>query len=153
MKVRGAYSAMLMAVGLMAGAPAAHGAGDLTQQVPTTVTVRLGDEQNALRFFPGELTLETGKLYRLVLVNPSRMPHYFSSEGLAQAVFTRKVQINGPDGKPIAEAKGLIREIEVFPNGTAEWWFVPVKAGRFPDLRCTIAGHAEGGMTGGVTIR
>ncbi len=54
---------------------------------------------------------------------------------------------------PIAEIKGSIREIEVYPQGTAEWWFVPVKAGTFNDLKCTIAGHAEAGMVGTVTIR
>jgi hypothetical protein len=32
-----------------------------------------------------------------------------SSEGLAGAVFTRKAQVNGKDGKPIAEVKGAVR--------------------------------------------
>jgi uncharacterized cupredoxin-like copper-binding protein len=106
-----------------------------------------------LRFFPNVLEFETGKLYRLVLVNTSPQKHYFSSEGLAQAVCTRKVQINGGDGKPIAEVKGAIREIEVYPNGTTEWWFVPVKAGQWPDLKCTIPGHAEAGMVGQILLQ
>jgi uncharacterized cupredoxin-like copper-binding protein len=72
---------------------------------------------------------------------------------LAGAVFTRKAQVNGKDGKPIAEVKGAVREIEVYPGGTAEWWFVPVKAGVFEDLRCTIPGHTEGGMTGKIVIK
>lgn len=131
----------------------APAAGDLTQQEPLEIKVALGDEKNALRFFPDRLELETGKLYRLVLSNPSPQKHYFYSEGMAQAVFTRKVQINGIDGKAIAEVKGQVREIEVYPGGTAEWWLVPVKTGYFKDLRCTIAGHGEGGMIGSVTIR
>jgi hypothetical protein len=42
--------------------------------------------------------------------------HYFSSDGMSRAVYTRKVQINAKNGKP-------------------------------------IAGHAEAGMVGTITIR
>ncbi len=128
-------------------------AGDLTQQAPVELRVQLGDEKDGMRFVPDQLELETGKLYRLTLVNPSPQKHYFSSAGLSEAVFTRKVQINGPDGKAIVEVKGAIREIEVYPKATAEWWFVPVKAGTFGDLKCTIPGHAERGMKGGIVVK
>ena len=128
-------------------------AGDLTLQQPVEVRVQMGDGRNALRFFPDVLNFETGRLYRLVLANPSPQKHYFSSDGLAQAVLTRKVQINGYDGKPIAEVKGHVREIEVHPYGTTEWWFVPVKSGQLDDLKCTIPGHAEAGMVGRIRIR
>ncbi len=127
-------------------------AGDLTAQKPVEMTVQLGDDKDALVFRPSEIHLETGKLYKLVLVNRSQQKHYFSSQGLASAVYTRKVQVNGADGGALAEVKGAVREIEVYPNGVAEWWFVPVKAGTFKDLRCTIPGHTEGGMVGVVTI-
>ncbi len=129
------------------------GAGDLTQQIPIDIKVQLGDEKNALRFVPDKIELETGKLYRLILSNPSTEKHYFSSEGLSQAAFTRKVQVNGADGKALAEVKGVIREIEVYPNAVTEWWFVPIKAGQFGDLKCTIPGHAEAGMVGRITIK
>ncbi len=131
----------------------AHAEGDLTKQQPVEVRLELGNKQNALRFFPADLKFETGKLYKLVLYNPSGMKHYFSSESMAGAVFTRKVQVNGKDGKPIAEVKGVIREIEVYPDSTAEWWFVPVKSGTFSDLKCTIAGHTEAGMVGTIVIK
>jgi uncharacterized cupredoxin-like copper-binding protein len=127
--------------------------GDLTKQQSVELKVTLGNDNNELRFFPETITLETAKLYRLILYNPSSIKHYFSSDGMSRAVFTRKVQINGKDGKAIAEVKGSIREIEVYPNGTAEWWFVPVKAGTFNDLKCTIAGHTEAGMIGKAIIR
>ena len=131
----------------------APAAGDLTSQDPVDLRVQLGNERDALQFFPAQLTFETGKLYRLTLTNPSPQKHYFSSEGLAQAVFTRKVQINGADGKAIAEVKGQVREIEVYPKGTTEWWFVPVKTAELADLTCTIAGHGQAGMTGKITIK
>ncbi len=88
-----------------------------------------------------------------MLHNPSTMKHYFSSEGLSRSVFTRKVQVLAAEGQTIAEIKGHIREIEVYPGGTAEWWFVPIKTGALKDLNCTIAGHSEAGMTGSITIK
>lgn len=135
------------------GAGAAIAAGDLTAQTPIEVKIELGNKENSLRFFPDKIELETGKLYKVVLRNPSAQAHYFSSEGLSRAVFTRKVQVLGPDGKTIAEVKGTILEIEVYPGNTAEWWFVPVKAVTLNDLKCTVKGHSEGGMVGTITIK
>jgi uncharacterized cupredoxin-like copper-binding protein len=144
--------ALLLAIVLLTPC-LASGTGDLTNQQPVDITVQLGDGKDSLKFFPDKLEFETGKLYRLMLVNQSPQKHYFSSEGLSRAVFTRKVQMNGSDGKPIAEIKGNIHEVEVYPGGSAEWWFVPVKTGTFSDLKCTIAGHAEKGMVGKITIK
>ena len=127
--------------------------GDMTEQKPMEIKVQLGDSSNAMRFYPANLEFETGKLYKLVLQNSSGTKHYFSSEGLSRSVFTRKAQVLGPNGKTIAEIKGTIREIEVYPNGTAEWWFVPIKTGVLNDLKCTIKGHAEAGMVGTITIK
>lgn len=138
---------------LCASAPAAHAAGDLSRQTPVDVQVRLGDEKGARRFFPETIELETGKLYRLILSNPSPEKHYFSSDAFSQAVFTRKVQANDADGKAVAEIKGLVREIEVFPKATTEWWLVPIKTGQFGDLKCTVEGHTEAGMVGRIVIK
>ncbi len=148
-------SRWIPAVVVMAIVPSgqAQAAGDLTAQPPVEIKVQLGNRQDALRFFPATINLETGRLYRLILSNPSPQKHYFSSAALAQAVFTRKVQVNGADGRPIAEVKGQIREIEVYPGGISEWWFVPVKTGKFADLECTIPGHRQGGMVGDVRIK
>ncbi|GIX46233.1 MAG: hypothetical protein KatS3mg131_0444 [Candidatus Tectimicrobiota bacterium] len=121
-------------------------AGDLSQQEPVVVEVQLGTADNALRFVPGTLTFETGKLYKLVLRNPSPQKHYFTSLGFAAAVWTRKVET------PDAEIKGAIREIELLPGGKAEWYFVPVQAGTF-ELYCHRPGHREAGMVGTITIR
>jgi uncharacterized cupredoxin-like copper-binding protein len=131
----------------------AEAAGDLTTQEPVEIKVQLGNEKDALRFFPETINLETGKLYRLIISNPSPQKHYFSSEAMAQAVFTRKVQVNGADDKPIAEVKGQIREVEVYPGGITEWWFVAIKTGHFGDLKCTIPGHSQGGMVGNISIK
>jgi uncharacterized cupredoxin-like copper-binding protein len=123
------------------------------QRAAVEVRINLGDDKGGRRFNPATVEFETGKLYRLILSNPSPEMHYFSSDAFSQAVFTRKVQVNGQDGKPVAEVKGQVREIEVYPKASSEWWFVPIKTGRFGDLKCTIPGHAEAGMTGQIIVK
>ena len=130
-----------------------YAAGDMTAQKPIEVTVSLGNNQNQLRFYPDRLQFETGRLYKLVIKNPSLQKHYFTAEGLARAVFTRKVEIVGAGDKTVAEVKGSVNEIEVYPGGVAEWWFVPVKTLNASALHCSIKGHTEAGMTGQISIR
>lgn len=140
--------------------PASAG-GDLAQQEPIEVRVELGKAgSDEHRFFPAELNFETGKLYKLVIHNPSPHPHYFSSATFADKVYTRKVQIAQPSdpAKRIAEVKGPTREVEVYPGGSLEWWFVPVAAGTITDLHCHVKdkdgiSHAAKGMTGTIHIR
>jgi len=144
---------------LLGVASGAFAAGDLSRQTPIDVTVDLGTPGKH-EFAPKQLKFETGKLYKLTLRNASNDPHYFTSHAFSQMVFTRKVQVvQQRDGKGVtlAEFKGAIREIEVYPGHAAEWWFVPVAAGRVTDLRCDIKGadgktHAELGMTGEIVI-
>ena len=147
------------AVMLGAASGAALAAGDLSRQTPIEVTVDLGSPGKH-EFAPKQLKFETGKLYKLILRNTSNDPHYFTSHAFSQMVFTRKVQVTQPqNGKTVtlAEFKGAIREIEVYPGHAAEWWFVPVAAGRVTDLRCGIVGkdgrsHAAHGMVGEIII-
>ena len=137
----------------------AHAAGDLSRQEPIEIIVELG-KPGSHAFVPNKLRFETGKLYKLVLRNPSSDPHYFSSHAFTQLIYTRKVQVvQNRDGKTttLAEFKGAIREIEVYPGQIAEWWLVPVAAGRVTDLRCGIVGadgksHADHGMVGEIVI-
>jgi len=142
-------------------APAAFAGGDLSQQQPIAVRVDLGkDGVEDHKFYPDNLTFETGKLYKLVIHNPSNSKHYFTSVGLAQKIYTRKVQVMddiGAGAKTIAEIKGAVLEVEVYPGGTTEWWFVPVATGVIKDLHCHIEdkdgkSHAQKGMTGQITI-
>ena len=137
----------------------AQAAGNLAGQQPIEVTVDLGKPGQHV-FEPRQLKFETGKLYKLIMRNPSNDPHYFTSHAFTQMIFTRKVQVTQQrDGKTVtlAEFKGAIREIEVYPGQTAEWWFVPVATGRVTDLRCGIVGsdgksHADHGMVGEIVI-
>ncbi|HXF87597.1 MAG TPA: hypothetical protein VNK48_04480 [Xanthobacteraceae bacterium] len=154
--MRSLFVAALVAGGI---AGAALAAGNLAGQEPITVTVELGRPGKHV-FVPDRLKFETGKLYKLVLKNTSNDPHYFTSDGFSPLIYTRKVQVvQMRDGKTttLAEFKGTIREVEVYPGHTAEWWFVPVATGRLTDLRCGITDkggktHAELGMIGEIVV-
>ena len=158
--MRMAYRALLAAVaGAALGSAAGYAAGDLSRQEPIELTVDLGRPGEHV-FEPKQIKFETGKLYKLILRNQSSDPHYFTSHNFSQMVWTRKAQIvQLRDGKPVtlAEFKGAIREVEVYPGEAAEWWFVPVAAGRVNDLRCGIVdksgrSHADHGMVGEIVI-
>lgn len=148
---------LLAGLVLVASAWGVAGEGDLTRQEPIEVKVSLGTKDGAFTFEPNTLTFETGKLYKLVLSNPSPVKHYFTSYEFARKVFTRKVQVMDGD-RQAAEIKGAITEIEVFPGGTTEWWFVPVQTGTMTDLHCHVdmeggETHASQGMVGKIIIK
>jgi uncharacterized cupredoxin-like copper-binding protein len=132
---------------------------DLTRQKPIEKTLNLKGISGKLHYYePNELTFHTGKLYKLIIKNSSDDKHYFSSNSFSKAIFTRKIQINS-DSKKLAEIKGTINEIEVWPNNQIEWWFVPLKTGHFKDLFCRVKDkkigipHHEMGMIGTITIK
>jgi len=158
--MRFAYRVITAALaGAAFGSAASYAAGDLSRQNPIEVTVDLGKPGEHV-FEPKQLKFETGKLYKLILRNQSSDAHYFTSHNFSQMVWTRKVQVvQMRDGKPVtlAEFKGAIREVEVYPGHAAEWWLVPVQAGRTTDLRCGITEkngktHADLGMIGEIVI-
>lgn len=153
------FAAMVLGATLFFGTQA-MAEGDFSKQDPITVRLDLGKEgEKEHRFHPDKLTFETGKLYRLVLHNPSDSKHYFTALDFAAKVWTRKVQVMddlGEGAKQIGEIKGTIREVEVYPGGTSEWWFVPVATGT-SGFYCHIKEkdgktHAETGMKGTVSI-
>lgn len=109
------------------------------------INVSLGNEQGQLIFSPNQLKFSAGKKYKLVLDNPSPEKHYFTAKDFADASWTQKVQA----GK--VEVKGAIHELELKPEGLAEWVFIPEKQGIY-ELYCSIKGHKEAGMKGTITI-
>lgn len=139
-----------IAIGLIA--VSVQAAGDLTRQEPNPVTIVLGNAQGEHRFSPDSLTLETGKLYALRLENRSGNDYYFGSQGLADAVFSRKVMVKAADGRTIAEIYGPVRRFEVKAGGVIEWWFLPVRTGRFEDVMSTRT-HADAGMRATIEVK
>jgi len=130
---------------LPGNALAAPTAVDLTQQPAIAVRISLGTPTNELKFVPNTLTFQAGNRYKLVLDNPSPQKHYFTAKDFADASWTQKIEAGG------VEIKGAIHEVELKPAAHAEWVLVPLKPGAY-DLRCSIPGHTEAGMTGKLLI-
>jgi uncharacterized cupredoxin-like copper-binding protein len=105
----------------------------------------LGNKANELKFFPDRVQLVAGKKYKLLLANPSPQKHYFTAREFASSSWTQKVDAGN------VEIKGAIQELELRPSTTAAWVLVPMKPGSY-QLRCTIPGHTEAGMTGTITV-
>lgn len=110
-----------------------------------TVNISLGNAQGELKFIPNKFQFKTGQKYKLILNNPSPEKHYFTAKDFADASWTQKVQA----GK--VEIKGAIHELELKPEGLADWVFIPEKEGIY-ELYCSIAGHKQAGMTGELII-
>ncbi len=120
-------------------------AGDLSKEPPLEVKVRLGDTTGALQFFPSDFNFVAGQRYQLILENPSSQKHYFTAKDFADAIWSQKIEA----GK--VEIKGAIHELELKPGAVAEWFFVPIKSGKY-ELHCSIPGHTEAGMQGTIVI-
>lgn len=119
---------------------------DFTKQQVIAVNVSLSNAANELKFTPDHFTFTSGKRYKLILSNPSGMKHYFTSKDFADAIWTQNVVAGN------VEVKGNIRELELRPNTTAAWTFIPIKSGTY-ELHCAIADHSEAGMRGLITIQ
>jgi len=128
-------------------------AGDLTKQEPKRVSVELSNAAGDKRFIPDSLQFETGTLTILTISNNSGKSYYFNSNGLADSVYTRKIVVLDKDKKePSVEIYGPVRKVEVYPGQALEWWFVPVRTGRFDDLMSRKS-EAAAGMKGTIEIR
>src|ERR1043166_849278 len=103
-------SAVVAAGVLAATLPGADAAGDLSRQTPIEVTVELGKPGQHV-FLPNRLRFETGRLYKLLLKNPTSGAPSFPPPPFPQLIFPRKVQVvQQRGGKPVtlAEFKGAI---------------------------------------------
>ena len=108
-----------------------------------TITVEM-DEHN---YHPRDLTLKVGQPYRIILKNTGEKEHYYTAPEFFKAIATRKAQVN-----KVAEFKApYFTAIEVYKNGQAELFFVPVKRGTYPVI-CTIDDHREKGMEGKLIV-
>ncbi len=117
----------------------------LSKQPPIVKSIGLGSEAGSLSFIPNQLMFKTGSRYKLVLQNPSSQKHYFTAKDFADAIWSQKVDAGN------VEIKGAIHELELRPGSTADWVFIPLRAGIY-SLRCTIPGHAEAGMVGTIEV-
>ena len=128
--------------------------GTANAQPPTAIEVRVdaGTADGKLVFVPDSFRFQRGKLYKLVIHNPSAERHYFSAEGLSSRVFSRKTETLDANGEVLAEVHGDVRDIELFPGSTVAWYFYPMSKGKDLPIICHKPGHTEAGMTGLVEI-
>jgi uncharacterized cupredoxin-like copper-binding protein len=113
---------------------------------PIVVKVSLGNTNNELKFEPNNLQLTARQTYKLLLANPSPQKHYFTALEFANKSWTQKVDAGN------VEVKGTIQELELRPNTNADWVLVPMKPGMY-QVRCTIPGHTEAGMTATIVVK
>jgi uncharacterized cupredoxin-like copper-binding protein len=45
-----------------------------------------------------------------------------------------------------------VRRVELAPGAVVEWWFLPVRTGKFDDLMSTKS-HTDAGMRGSIEIK
>ncbi len=149
-------AAAIVCLGGLAGAQAAsYGALE-----PISVSVQFGTKTGDMVITPNTLVFERGKLYRLVIENPSDITHYFTPLRFEEIVKTRSVQVTGGEvqgskryGGRFAQRAAPYRltEIEIRPGGSAEWLFEPLQAGTF-DFQCGVPAHANAGMVGNIVV-
>ena len=116
-----------------------------------TVKVETGTGSGELKFVPDKLRFERGKYYKLVIHNPSKLDHYFHSEGMGTNIYTRKVEVTNNDGETIVEIHGDVYDMELKAGSTVAWYFYPMTNGKLR-LYCHKEGHEQQGMVGEIEI-
>lgn len=128
--------------------------GDYTKRNVKKVYIELGSRASGEMYMkPSSYKFETGKAYVLIINNVDTQKHELALGGLGERSFTRKIQINDSKGNLISEIKGGIREVEVGPGYTAEWYIVPLQPLEAGEILCGIEGHYELGMKAKVSIK
>ncbi len=125
-------------------------AADLGDQVPIEVELAMVGGSECERFVPESLELEAGRLYKLRLVNRAGRSCYFSSNKLADAVYTRKLLVKDGAGNDAAELYGPLRRAEIKARATVEWWLVPIRTGVFDDV---ASRKSEAGMRAVIEVK
>src|SRR4030067_820359 len=121
-------------------------AGDLSRQTPVELKVLLGTKANECAISPKTWNLQTGKLYKVTLVNEGKVKHEWVASEFTLGIWTRKVETAG------VEVKGVINEIELLPGAKAGVYFLPLRTGEH-EMACEIEGHKEAGRVGEVLVR
>lgn len=137
-------TAAIMALGQ---AIPAQAQGDLSRANVIDVTIEMGSNDDGMYLKPDHFEFETGQAYKLVLVNVDEIKHEIALNEMGERIFNRKVEIKDDAGELVAEIKGSIREVEVGPKQTVEWFIVPVQTTGGPvEITCELPGHYESGM-------
>lgn len=109
-----------------------------------TVTVTIEEHH----YSPENLVFKAGQPYKLELKNLGEKDHYFTATEFYKSVATRKAMVN-----KFAEIKApYFTAFEILKGGgQIDFYFVPVKTGKFP-VYCTIDDHRDKGMEGSIVV-
>ncbi len=140
------YKIVVMLAAVLVSSSLAWAGGDLSRQTPVELKVLLGTKGNEFTISPKTWNLQTGKLYKITLVNEGKVKHEWVASEFTLNIWTRKVEVGG------VEVKGVINEIEIQPGAKADWFFVPIRTGEF-EMVCEIEGHKEAGMFGKIIVK
>ena len=128
--------------------------GDLSRANVIDVVIEMGSNDDGTMYLkPDNYEFVTGQAYKLVLTNVDDIKHELALNEMGERIFTRKVEVADENGDLLAEVKGSIREVEVGPGKTVEWFIVPVQTTDEPvEITCEIPGHLEAGMRASAMI-
>ncbi len=111
-------------------------------------TIGMNETSTAFTFVPPDFQLTEGLGYKLTLDNPDAngSKHYYTAVELYKTLVLRKAD----DSQ--AEIKApYLNAVELLIGGSTTLYIVPTQSGTYGVL-CTIAGHADLGMTGTITV-
>lgn len=138
---------LVLAIGIACGDDNDH-AVDPTLSAHTTLHIIASDE---LKFTAKTLSVRAGQPVRLVIDNgQNTVLHDWTIEHIAVEDVATDGSDDGGHGGHGADAEyDLHVAVDAGDSGTIE--FTPTKPGQY-EFICTVTGHAEGGMTGTLTV-
>jgi uncharacterized cupredoxin-like copper-binding protein len=107
----------------------------LTGQEPIRVVLQFGTETKNFAMTPKALRLEKGKLYKLVIVNPSKTAHFVLAPEFGAAI----------------DSISLTQGVALRQGDHQVWYFAADQAGTY-DIRCGHEAHAKAGMVGKIIV-
>lgn len=119
---------------------------DFNEAVDWTLARTVKVDLDEMFFKPKDLVLRAGIPYVVELKNTGLLVHEFTAAGFFRASSVRKIATeNGEVRVP------YFTGIKVEPGKTVTVYAIPVIPGQF-DIFCSITGHREAGMVGGITV-
>ncbi len=116
-------------------APTAIQYAELTGQDPIRVVLQFGTETKNFAMTPKALRLEKGKLYKLVIVNPSKTAHFILAPEFGAAI----------------DSISLTQGVALKQGDQQVWYFAADQAGTY-GIMCGYNAHAKAGMVGKINV-
>lgn len=137
----------LAALAFLLAPATAFAAGDLMKGRQTLDEIKLGDgQQNDFAVTNTEITLETGKGYRLPITSSGAKEYRFMAPEFFRHIWVDQIVVNNLE----IHMNGSPAWLEFDDEGTIEVQFTPVKTGTY---QWFIRGLEEKGMKGTIIVK